>query len=120
MECLYSIIFFQSQATSKAPLTNSGAHTVWLSAHRSWSSVHTLKAVEGTLSRRCLIPQGTAKAALIQSALFQPEIHGETPWLKHGIRTQEGKMSLQIELFTMSYTTDVGNLLSPMKWGHLS
>lgn len=27
---------------------------------------------------------------------------------------------VQIELFTMSYTTDVGNLLSPMKRGHLS
>lgn len=50
------------QTTTRALVTISGAHTVWLSAHGYCSSVHTLKAVEGTLNRRCLIPQGTAKS----------------------------------------------------------
>lgn len=30
-----------------------------------------------------------------------------------------GKARLHAEVFTMSYTTDVGNLLSPAKRGHL-
>lgn len=29
-------------------------------------------------------------------------------------------MSLRAEVFTVSYATDVGNLPSPIKWGHLS
>ena len=51
-------------------LTISGAHTAWLSAHGSCLSVHTSKAVEGMLSRRCLIPQGTAKSRTDTICIF--------------------------------------------------
>ena len=63
MECLHPIVLLQGpQANNSDVLTISGALTAWLSAHGSCSSVHTFNAVKGTLSRRCLIPQGTAKS----------------------------------------------------------
>lgn len=73
------------------------------------------------MSRRCLIPQGTAKSRTDIICTFSVwDLMDRLLGLNVEWGCRRGEAGLQVEVFTVSYTTDVGNLWSPMKWGHLS